>query len=493
MDGFNAEHIFDRRTGYAYDDLIILPGYIDFPVSSINLKSKLTKNIELNIPIVSSPMDTVTEYKMAIAMALQGGIGIIHCNNTVSEQVEHIKKVKRFQNGFIQNPVILSSTDPIKEVYRIKKKYGFSGIPITSDGSIGSKLVGMISFRDVDFIKDKETPISDVMLTDLITIQEGGTLKDAYEILKESKRSRLPVVDKKYNLVSLICRKDLANSRDYPLASRNKNTNQLLVGASITTHKNTEIRIKALVDAGVDVLVIDSAQGNSKYQIDTIKSIKKLHPNIDVIAGNVVTMRQASNLIEAGADGLRVGMGIGSICTTQQVCGVGRSQATAVYKVSRFAKELGIPIIADGSIKNTGHIVKALSIGASTVMLGSMLAGTEDSPGEYFYKDGIQLKKYRGMGSMDAMKKTSSSERYLAQDENIKVAQGVSGTVITKGSVSIYLPYLVQGVKHGLQDIGSKSITILHNMLKKGEIEFEIRSMSSMRDGGIHGLHDYQK
>ena len=214
MDGFNAEHIFDRRTGYAYDDLIILPGYIDFPVSSINLKSKLTKNIELNIPIVSSPMDTVTEYKMAIAMALQGGIGIIHCNNTVSEQVEHIKKVKRFQNGFIQNPVILSSTDPIKEVYRIKKKYGFSGIPITSDGSIGSKLVGMISFRDVDFIKDKETPISDVMLTDLITIQEGGTLKDAYEILKESKRSRLPVVDKKYNLVSLICRKDLANSRD---------------------------------------------------------------------------------------------------------------------------------------------------------------------------------------------------------------------------------------------------------------------------------------
>ena len=351
----------------------------------------------------------------------------------------------------------------------------------------------MISFRDVDFIKDKETSISDVMLTDLITIQEGGTLKDAYEILKESKRSRLPVVDKKYNLVSLICRKDLANSRDYPLASRNKNTNQLLVGASITTHKNNEIRIKALVDVGVDVLVIDSAQGNSKYQIDTIKSIKKLHPNVDVIAGNVVTMKQASNLIEAGADGLRVGMGIGSICTTQQVCGVGRSQATAVYKVSRFAKELGIPIIADGSIKNTGHIVKALSIGASTVMLGSMLAGTEDSPGEYFYKDGIQLKKYRGMGSMDAMKKTSSSERYLAQDENIKVAQGVSGTVITKGSVSIYLPYLVQGVKHGLQDIGSKSITILHNMLKKGEIEFEIRSMSSMRDGGIHGLHDYQK
>ena len=331
------------------------------------------------------------------------------------------------------------------------------------------------------------------MLTDLITIEEGSSLEDAYEILKESKRSRLPVVDENFNLKSLICRKDLANRREYPNASRNRTTNQLLVGASVTTHLNTNERIIPLIKAGVDVLVIDSAQGNSLYQIKTIKYIKEKFPDIDIIAGNVVTTKQAKNLIDAGADALRVGMGIGSICTTQEVCGVGRSQATAVYKVSRYAKSLGIPIIADGSIKNTGHIVKALTLGASTVMLGSMLAGTEDSPGEIFYKDGVRLKNYRGMGSIEAMKQTSSSERYLAQNENIKVAQGVSGTVVTKGKVSTYIPYLVQGVKHGLQDIGSNTIQKLHTMLDDGTIEFEIRSMSSMRDGAIHGLYDYKK
>jgi IMP dehydrogenase len=493
MDGCVAKEIFNNKTGYAYDDIIILPGYIDFSVSNVDLKSNLTKNIQLSTPIVSSPMDTVTEHNMAIQLALQGGIGIIHCNNSVDEQVEHVRKVKRFQNGFITNPVLLSPEQPISEIYRIKKQHGFSGIPITQNGCMDSKLLGMVSFRDVDFVKNKATPIGDVMLTDLITIEEGSTLEDAYEILKESKRSRLPVVDKKFNLKSLICRKDLANRREYPNASRNRTTNQLLVGASVTTHLNTGERIDPLIKAGVDVLVIDSAQGNSLYQIKTIKYIKEKFPNIDIIAGNVVTTKQAKNLIDAGADALRVGMGIGSICTTQEVCGVGRSQATAVYKVSHYAKSFGVPIIADGSIKNTGHIVKALTLGASTVMLGSMLAGTEDSPGEIFYKDGVRLKNYRGMPSIEAMKQTSSSERYLAQNENIKVAQGVSGTVVTKGKVSTYIPYLVQGVKHGLQDIGSNTVPKLHTMLDDGTIEFEIRSISSMRDGAIHGLYDYKK
>tara|TARA_B100000123_G_C25739924_1_gene433320 strand:- start:2597 stop:4078 length:1482 start_codon:yes stop_codon:yes gene_type:complete len=493
MDGNSAKKIFSSTTGYSYDDLIILPGFIDFDIKDISLKTNLTKNIELQTPIVSSPMDTVTEHKMAIELGLQGGIGIIHCNNSIEEQVEQVRKVKTFQNGFITNPIILSPKDKIQEVYNIKEKYGFSGIPITEDGKLGSKLLGMVSFRDIDFVVDKNTCISEVMLTDLITIESDKGLEDAYQILKESKRSRLPVVDSLGNLKSLICRKDLANRRDYPLASRNKKTNQLLVGAAITTHSNTDKRIDALISAGVDVLVVDSAQGNSKYQIETIKFIKKTYHQVDVIGGNVVTIKQAKNLIEAGVDGLRVGMGIGSICTTQEVCGVGRSQATAVYKVSQYARKMGVPIIADGSIKNSGHIVKALTIGASCVMLGSMLAGTEQSPGEVFFKDGVRLKNYRGMGSMEAMKQTGKSERYLAQNEKIQVAQGVSGTVITKGSINTFIPYIIQGVKHGIQDIGYRNLKDGNEMLDNGDIEFEIRSISSMRDGGIHGLYDYKK
>lgn len=493
MDGYPAAELFQSKTGYAYDDIIILPGYIDFDVKSVDVKTYLTKNITLNTPLVSSPMDTVTEHQMAIEMALQGGIGIIHCNNTVLEQVAQVKKVKTYQNGFIDQPILLSPTDPISEIYRIKSKYGFSGIPITENGAMGSRLLGMVSFRDVDFITDKSTLIQEVMLQDLITIEQGKTLEDAYQILKESKRSRLPVVDSEGNLCSLICRKDLANRRDFPLASRNKTTNQLLVGASVTTHPQTQDRIQALVEAGVDVILIDSAQGNSSYQVKLLQLMKRKYPQIDVIAGNVVTQRQAFNLIQGGADALRVGMGIGSICTTQEVCGVGRSQATAVYKVSVLARKYGVPVIADGSIKNTGHITKALCLGATSVMCGSLLAGTEDSPGEVFYKDGIRVKNYRGMGSIEAMKHCGNSERYLAHQEKIKVAQGVSGTVVTKGSIGTFVPYLVQGIKHGFQDIGARNISDLHQKLYEGIIELELRSVSSMRDGNVHGLYDYQK
>ena len=241
------------------------------------------------------------------------------------------------------------------------------------------------------------------------------------------------------------------------------------------------------MEAGVDLFVIDSAQGNSKYQIDTIKYIKNNHPNIDIIAGNVVTIRQAKNLVEAGADAIRVGMGIGSICTTQDVCGVGRPQATAVYKVAKYCKEQGIPIIADGGISNTSHIIKALTLGASSVMMGSMLAGTDESPGEFFYKNSVQLKKYRGMGSLDAMKK-ESSERYLSSDSKIRVAQGVTGAVVRKGSISKYIPYLVQSIKHGLQDIGVKTIEQCHQNMYNGTIEFQLRSISAMREGDVHDL-----
>ena len=379
---------------------------------------------------------------------------------------------------------------PISRVYEIKKSHGFTGIPITEDGQINSKLIGMVSFRDVDFVEDKNTPIKDVMLTDLITIKEGTSLKKAYQVLKESKRSRLPIVDDDFKLKSLICRKDMRNIKDYPLASRNK-TNQLLVGAAVTTHKNSYVRIHALAKANVDIFVIDSAQGNSKYQVEIIKYIRINYPHIDIIAGNVVTINQARNLIRAGAHALRVGMGIGSICTTQEVTGVGRPQATAVYNIAKYAHNFNIPVIADGGISNTSHIVKALTLGASTVMMGSMLAGTDESPGEYFFKDGIQIKKYRGMGSIDVMKKVGS-ERYLSTNP-IKIAQGVSGTVIGKGQISKYIPYLVQGVKHGLQYIGEKNLKKLHSNLLQGVTRFELRSLSAMREGNVHDLLSYEK
>jgi len=492
------KNIFDKQVSYAYDDIIILPGFIDFGVKEVALASRLTRNITLNIPIVSSPMDTVTESKMAIGLALQGGIGIIHCNNTIEEQVQEVRRVKKYQNGFIQNPIILSPTDPIAEVYKIKKLHGFTGIPITTDGKINSKLVGMVSFRDVDFVEDKTTSIGEVMLKDLITIKEGTSLEAAYQVLKESKRSRLPIIDSKFHLKSLICRKDMRNRREYPLASKNKQ-NQLLVGAAVTTHIGTKERIRKLVVAGVDVIIVDSSQGNSKYQIDIIKYIKTTFPKTDVIGGNVVTIKQAENLINAGADALRIGMGIGSICTTQEVTGVGRGQATAVYKIAKYIANCcynsshQIPIIADGGISNTSHIVKALTLGASTVMMGSMLAGTDEAPGEYFYKNGIQIKKYRGMGSIDVMNK-KGSERYMAVGTSIKVAQGVSGTVVGKGPVAKYVPFLIQGVKHGLQYIGAQNISKLHKMsLYEGEVGFELRSLAAMREGGIHDLLTYEK
>lgn len=481
-------NIFNSHTSYTYDDLILLPGYINFSVNDVDLKSQLTKNIDIKVPIISSPMDTVTESEMAIALALQGGIGIIHCNNSIDEQVQHVKRVKRYQNGFIENPIILSADDNLLKVIDIKKKYGFSGIPITETGKINSKLLGMVSIKDVDFVLDKSQAIKNVMYKKLITIEENCSLSDAYEKLKISKRSRIPIVDKNYNLKSLICRKDIMNIKEYPLSSKNHKTNQLLVGAAVTTSEKRE-RIDKLIKAGVDVIVIDSAQGNSIYQIDTIKYIKGKYPTVDIIGGNIVTVNQAKNLINAGVHALRVGMGIGSICTTQNVCGVGRGQASAIYKVSEYAKKYNCPIIADGGISNTGHIMKAFSLGAHTVMLGSMLAGTTESPGEYYYKDGIRLKEYRGMGSKYSMKKLSS-ERYLSQSSVIKVAQGVSGSVIDKGEINNYVPYLVQSVKQGMQDIGFKSMQNMH--MKKELIEVEIRSVSSIREGGIHDLYDYK-
>ena len=492
-DGYSTRTIFEsgNPTAYTYDDLILMPGYIDFPVDEVSLTSRLTRNIRLHTPLVSSPMDTVTEHTMAIGMALQGGLGIIHYNNTAAEQCQEVRMVKRFENGFITNPVCLSPTHTIRDIQNMKEQCGFSGFPITEDGQLGSRLVGIVTSRDVDFRTDLNTPISDIMTTDLVVAHEPCTLAEANLIMRESKKGKLPIVNDRYQLIALTSRTDLKKNRDYPQATKDVNK-QLRVGAAIGTRPSDRERAGLLVKEGVDVIVLDSSQGNSTYQLDMIRHLKSTYPDVDVIGGNVVTRAQAINLISAGVDGLRVGMGVGSICTTQEVCACGRAQASAVYHVAKAAREYGIPIIADGGVGNTGHIIKALCCGASAVMCGSLLAGTEEAPGQYFFQDGVRLKKYRGMGSIEAMSK-GSGKRYFAESSTVKVAQGVSGAVVDKGSLKKFIPYLVQGVRHGFQDIGARSIDELITMRDEGRLRFEIRSPAAQREGGIHGLHTYEK
>lgn len=473
-----------------------MPGHIGFALGDVDISSNLTKNIKLQVPFVSSPMDTVTEHKMAITMALQGGIGIIHSNMKAEVQAAEVRKVKKFKNGFINDPVCLSPESTLEDVARTKQSLGFSSFPITDTGKMGGRLVGIISNRDTSFIEDPSVKVKEFMTarTSLTVAKEGVSLEEANQILKQSKKGKLPVVNEQDELVALIARTDIQKHQDNPLASKESGNKQLLCGASIGTRPDDKIRAKCLVEAGVDVIVVDSSQGDSTYQIQMIQHLKENFPEVDVIGGNVVTPSQAHHLIQAGADGLRVGMGIGSICTTQEVCAVGRAQASAVYHVAKYARKFGVPILADGGIKSTGHITKALCLGAGCVMMGSMLAGTDEAPGEYFYQDGVRLKRYRGMGSLEAMNQ-GGEKRYVWDTgaTAVKVAQGVSGAVTDKGTLRRYVPYLMQGVRHGLQDAGVSSVEEAREKLYSNKLRFEIRSPAAQKEGGVHGLHSYQK
>jgi len=360
---------------------------------------------------------------------------------------------------------------------------------------MGSALVGLVTKRDTDFVETRASVRAGDVMTckaDLVTSEEGIALMDANKILHSSKKGKLPIVTKEGRLVALLARTDLKKNANFPLATKDANK-QLMVAAAIGTRPSDKDRVRALVCAGVDAIVIDSSQGDSVFQHDMIKWIKQEYKEMQVIAGNVVTKRQAKHLIECGADALRVGMGIGSICTTQEVCACGRAQASSVFHVAKLARTYGIPIVADGGISSPGHIVKALCLGAGTAMCGSLLAGTEESPGDYFYaENGVRLKRYRGMGSIEAMKK-GSDDRYFGGGTAVKVAQGVSGAVQDKGSIHAYVPYLTQGVKHGMQDLGSKSLNVLRDSLHTGELRFELRSPAAQREGGIHGLHSFER
>jgi IMP dehydrogenase len=491
MDGFSAEEIFTKENGFAYNDFIILPGYIDFAPEDVVLESSLTRNIRIKNPLVSSPMDTVTESKMAIALALLGGLGIIHYNNTIEEQAEQVRKVKRFENGFINDPIVLSPGNTLADIDAIKNKYGFSGIPITEDGRLNSLLLGIVTNRDIDFETDRTKKLVDVMTTDLVTAKKGISLNQANQLLKNSKKGKLPIVDDRGRLIALMSRKDLLKNREYPMASKDPRK-QLMVGAALSTREESRERLDALVEAGVDIVVVDAAQGNSIYEVEMIKYIKKKYPGIEVVGGNVVTEEQCEVLIKAGADALRIGMGPGSICTTQTTMSVGRAQATAVFRTARYARKHSVPVIADGGISTIGHIAKALSLGASMVMMGSMFAGTNEAPGEYFYENGVRLKKYRGMASQEALD-AGGAKRYFAEDSKIKVVQGVSGAVMDKGSMFEYVPYLIQGLKHSLQDMGTKDMTTLHEKLQSGKLRFELRSPSAQLEGGVHDMYSYKE
>ncbi|RWA10641.1 hypothetical protein EKO27_g4467 [Xylaria grammica] len=507
-DGLDLHELMDTKTrgGLTYNDFLILPGYIGFPASEVSLDSPVTRNITLKTPFVSSPMDTVTESEMAIHMALQGGLGVIHHNCSPDAQAEMVRKVKRYENGFINDPVVISQDTTVGDAKALKEKWGFGGFPVTATGKLGSKLLGIVTNRDLQFEEDWNQTVDRVMVTDLITASSGVTLLEANKILAKSKKGKLPIVDKDFNLVSMISRSDLTKNLDFPLASKLPDSKQLICAASIGTRPEDKTRLQKLMDAGLDVVVLDSSQGNSMYQVEMLKWVKQEYPKLDVIGGNVVTREQAATLIAAGVDGLRIGMGSGSACITQEVMAIGRPQAAAVYSVSAFAARFGVPTIADGGIQNVGHIVKGLALGASTIMMGGLLAGTTESPGTSFVsREGKLVKAYRGMGSIDAMqdkkaaagaKNTQASNagtaRYFSEGDSVLVAQGVSGAVAHRGSINSFIPYLAAGVKHSMQDCGQKSLSELHEHAANGSLRFEIRTASAQLEGNVN-MESYEK
>ena len=442
------------KEGLTFDDVLLVPQASDFTPNEVDLRTQLTKDITLNIPLMSSAMDTVTESAMAIAMAREGGIGIIHKNMTIAEQAAEVDKVKRSENGVITNPFSLTKERTLKDADDLMSRFKISGVPIV-DGD--NKLIGIITNRDLKFETDFTQKIADVMTGEnLITAPVGTTLQEAQKILSKAKVEKLPIVDNDGHLKGLITIKDIEKAVQYPNTARDKQ-DRLLVGAAIGVTTDALERVEAVVRAGVDVVALDSAHGHSKNIINKVKEIKAAFPDLPIIAGNIATSEAAQALIDAGADCLKVGIGPGSICTTRVVAGIGVPQITAIYDVSLVAKKYGIPIIADGGIKYSGDIVKAIAAGGDVVMMGSLLAGCDESPGEFEIFQGRRFKVYRGMGSLAAMEK-GSKDRYFQTGSKKLVPEGVEGRVPYKGPLSDTVFQMLGGLRSGMGYCGTKTI-----------------------------------
>ncbi|RDX74422.1 Inosine-5'-monophosphate dehydrogenase, partial [Mucuna pruriens] len=490
-DGFTADKLFTQGFSYTYDDVIFLPHYIDFPADAVDLSTHLTRRLPLTVPFVASPMDTVSESAMAAAMASLGGIAILHSNVEAAAQAALLRAAKSRRVPILSDPVFSAPSAVVEH----DDDFGASPFLLVTDtGTSAGKLLGYVAKRDWTNQTDKSVKVGDYMARRPVAVPWSADLAKINEIM-ESEKNDAVALERDGEVVDLVVREDVERVRGYPKLAAPATVGadgEFMVGAAVGTREDDKVRLEHLVKAGVNVVVLDSSQGNSIYQLEMVKYVKRTYPDLDVIGGNVVTMYQADNLITAGVDGLRVGMGSGSICTTQEVCAVGRGQATAVYKVSSIAYKSSVPVIADGGISNSGHIVKALSLGASTVMMGSFLAGSLEAPGAYVYQNGQRVKKYRGMGSLEAMTKGSDA-RYLGDTAKLKIAQGVVGAVKDKGSVLNFIPYTLQAVRQGFQDVGANSLQSAHDLLRSRVLRLEVRTGAAQVEGGIHGLVSYEK
>ena len=464
--------------GITFDDVLLVPQYSEVTPNMIDLTTHLTKKIQLNIPMMSAGMDTVTEHRMAIAIARQGGIGIIHKNMSIEAQAEEVDKVKRSEYGVITDPFYLSPEHTLEDANALMAKFRISGVPITE----GRKLVGIITNRDLKFEEDFSRKIREVMTSkNLVTAKEGVTLAEAKKILAKARVEKLPIVDDDFNLKGLITIKDIEKQIKYPLSAKDEQ-GRLLCGAAVGITKNVMDRVTALVNAKVDCIVIDSAHGHSKNIITTLKEIKAAYPDLQVIVGNVATGEATKALIEAGADAVKIGIGPGSICTTRVVAGIGVPQVSAVMDCYEAGKPYGVPIIADGGIKYSGDMTKALAAGASVCMMGSMFAGCDEAPGEFELYQGRKYKVYRGMGSIAAME-NGSKDRYFQTEAKKLVPEGVEGRVAYKGTVEDTIFQLVGGIRSGMGYCGAKNIKTLQETGKFVKI-----SAASLKESHPHDI-----
>ena len=459
MSSFQTDRIY--LDGVTFDDLLLIPAYSEILPKEVELTTRFSKNITLNVPFISAAMDTVTETNMAIAIAREGGIGVIHKNMSIEEQAKQVKSVKRAENGMINAPVTIEPDKTVGDALKLMAEYKIGGIPVVAKDK---QLVGIVTNRDLRFEKDFNKPIHLVMTKEnLIVTKKDIDLYQASDILQQHKIEKLPVVDNEGRLLGLITYKDITKAKDKPFACKDTQ-GRLRVAAGVGISSDTAERVAALVDAEADAIVLDSAHGHSKGVIETLKTIKAKYPNIDVIVGNIATAEAAKTLVANGADAVKVGIGPGSICTTRVIAGVGMPQISAIYEVYSAIKDTGVPIIADGGIRYSGDIVKALAAGANSVMLGSLLAGVEESPGETILFNGRKFKSYRGMGSIEAMQK-GSKDRYMQGDvDDVKklVPEGISGRVPYKGDLYEVVYQMAGGLRSGMGYCGAQKITDLH-------------------------------